>query len=66
METNQKCETQNTILKVLLIEDNPADCRLIREMLSEGRGNTFNLEWAERLQAGLNRLGEGGASMWFC
>jgi len=43
-------------VKVLLIEDNPGDVRLIREMLSEASGAQFNLEWAERLSTGLNRL----------
>ncbi len=59
METDQKCETEDTIVKVLLIEDNPGDARLIREMLSEGRGNSFNLECTERLHTGLERLDEG-------
>lgn len=45
-------------IKVLLVEDNPGDSRLIREMLAEARGVTFDLEYADRLQVGLEYLGE--------
>jgi PAS domain S-box-containing protein/putative nucleotidyltransferase with HDIG domain len=41
---------------VLLIEDNPGDARLIREMLAEGRGARFQLECIDRLSAGLKYL----------
>jgi len=41
---------------VLLIEDNPGDARLIREMLSEGGGDRFELKRATHLSAGLKRL----------
>ncbi len=51
---------QDAKLNILLIEDNPGDARLIREMLSEVKTTTVNLEYAETLQAGLERLGEGG------
>ncbi len=47
-------------IKMLLIEDNIGDSRLIREMLSEVRGVTFDLKYADRLQAGLEQLGQGG------
>ncbi len=46
-------------LKILLIEDNPGDARLIREMLVEARGASFTLETADHLAAGLARLGAG-------
>lgn len=45
-------------LSILLVEDNPGDRRLIREMLAEARGVTFDLQYADRLQAGLEYLAE--------
>ncbi|HEX7364714.1 MAG TPA: PAS domain S-box protein [Dehalococcoidia bacterium] len=42
--------------KVLLIEDNPGDVRLIREMLAEVKGVSYNLVSAGRLSAGLEYL----------
>ena len=47
-------------IRVLLIEDNIGDSRLIREMLSEAKDVSFDLKYAERLQAGLGQLGQGG------
>jgi PAS domain S-box-containing protein/putative nucleotidyltransferase with HDIG domain len=46
----------DTPTNVLLIEDNPGDARLIREMLDEGGGDQFKLECADRLSTGLVRL----------
>lgn len=46
-------------LKVLLIEDNPRDIDLIREMLIEAQENSFELERAARLKQGLEQLGNG-------
>jgi len=43
-------------LKVLLVEDNPGDARLIREMLAETGDSTFDLTVAGRLSAGLELL----------
>jgi DNA-binding NarL/FixJ family response regulator len=43
-------------IKVLLIEDNPGDARLIREMLADVSGAWFDLEYADRLSSGLERL----------
>jgi signal transduction histidine kinase len=43
-------------LKVLLIEDNPGDVRLISEMLTAASAGRFVLERAERLSDGLERL----------
>ena len=45
--------------KVLLVEDNPGDARLIREMLAEAGGDAFELEWVSQLSEGLERLSAG-------
>ena len=42
--------------RVLLIEDNPGDVRLIREMLSDGDGELFQLDCVDRLSLGLDYL----------
>jgi signal transduction histidine kinase len=47
-------------VKLLLIEDNPGDARLIREALREVGGERFDLQHADRLATGLARLDEGG------
>jgi len=43
-------------IKVLVIEDNPGDARLMREMLSEAKSTRFSVAHAERLSAGLEYL----------
>ena len=40
-------------MKILLIEDNAGDARLIQEMLSEVKDFPFELEWCDRLSKGL-------------
>jgi len=50
-------------IKVLLVEDNPGDARLIREMLSTEGGGNFQLEWVDRLADGLERLDRGGVDV---
>jgi PAS domain S-box-containing protein len=47
-------------LNVLLIEDDPHDAGLIRNLLEERRPLGFALECADRLADGLDRLGRGG------
>jgi serine phosphatase RsbU (regulator of sigma subunit) len=47
-------------IKVLLIEDNQGDVRLIQEFLAEVSGLCFELETADRLSPGLARLREPG------
>ena len=47
-------------IKILLIEDNPGDARLITEMLAEDKNVSFDLEWKDTLSKGLERLVEGG------
>ncbi|HAM42080.1 MAG TPA: hypothetical protein DCP69_12320, partial [Candidatus Omnitrophica bacterium] len=46
-------------MKVLLIEDNPDDVQMVRLMLQQARGFTFELECADRLSKGLERLTHG-------
>ncbi len=50
-------------MHVLLIEDNETDAVLIREILAEAEGAIFDLEWADRLSAGLERLDKGGVDV---
>jgi len=47
-------------IKVLLIEDNPGDARLIQEYLKEAPGTSFEVGTAETLAKGLELLDEGG------
>ncbi|MDD4858759.1 MAG: PAS domain S-box protein [Dehalococcoidales bacterium] len=42
-------------MRILVIEDNPGDARLVQETLKEGPGD-YTLEIAERLKAGLDLL----------
>jgi sigma-B regulation protein RsbU (phosphoserine phosphatase) len=46
-------------IKVLLIEDNPADAHLIQLMLAEAAGDLFEVEQVERLQDAIERIAEG-------
>jgi diguanylate cyclase (GGDEF)-like protein/PAS domain S-box-containing protein len=46
--------------RVLLVEDNPADAKLVREALTDTRFGPFHIEWVRNLSDGLNRLGKGG------
>ena len=46
-------------IRVLLIEDNPGDARLIEVMLAEEAGSLFALEWVDHLQEGMARLENG-------
>ena len=48
---------------LLLIEDNPGDARLMRELLAEGAAGAFELEHAERLASGRQRLLQGGVAL---
>ena len=50
---------QGTRVRVLLIEDNPGDARLIQLMLAEEGGGFFEVETVDSLQAALERLAEG-------
>jgi signal transduction histidine kinase len=49
----------NMRMKILLIEDNPGDARLIQEYLNEVSDISFELTKADRLEVGLKSLQEG-------
>ncbi|MBW4422397.1 MAG: response regulator [Myxacorys californica WJT36-NPBG1] len=46
------------MIKVLLIEDNPGDARLLQELLMDVPSVAFGLEQVDRLSSGLTRLQE--------
>jgi diguanylate cyclase (GGDEF)-like protein/PAS domain S-box-containing protein len=46
--------------KILLIENNPAVANEIRAALAEAGGDSFDLEWVNRLSEGLERLSKKG------
>ena len=51
-------------VKVLLIEDNPEDARIMRQALAETKKDAlFEVEWADRLAKGLERLRQGGIEL---
>ncbi len=52
--------TANDEITALLIEDNPADARMIREVLKEEPSTRFKVEQSDRLDTGLERLAKGG------
>jgi len=61
MDTSPVLNTQPLeVVRVLLVEDNPGDARLIREILMRARGAQFELERVERLSTALERLHTGG------
>jgi DNA-binding response OmpR family regulator len=43
-------------MRILLIEDNPGDARLIQELLAEANGRRFEVVWCNNLVRGLDRL----------
>ena len=50
---------KGSLTRILLVEDNPGDARLIREMLAEAEGASFEIDWAPQLSAGLEKLSRG-------
>lgn len=53
-------DTQRT---VLLVEDNPGDARLIEMALATHGNGAYRLEWMQRLQHALQRLGRGSVDV---
>jgi PAS domain S-box-containing protein len=58
-----KPATAHVKRRVLLIEDNPGDARLMREYLSDPAGVSFQLEHCATLGQGLERLNQGGIDL---
>src|SRR5215475_2463236 len=56
-------DSQTERVKLLLIEDNPSDARLIEVMLDHASNGLFEIEHFERLSAGLRRLEQGGINV---
>jgi phosphoserine phosphatase RsbU/P len=54
---------QRAPLRVLVIEDNLVDARLIQIMVSDAGGEGFQIERADRLETGLTRLATGEFGM---
>ena len=50
-------------VRILLVEDNPGDARLLREQLREAASLPFELVHAERLSDGRDRARDGGADI---
>ncbi|MGN6555598.1 MAG: PP2C family protein-serine/threonine phosphatase [Verrucomicrobiota bacterium] len=53
-------ESPGERIRVLLIEDNPGDARLIQLMLNDDGLDAFRVEPVDRLGRGLERLAQGG------
>ncbi|MBD2089838.1 response regulator [Microcoleus sp. FACHB-1515] len=49
---------EQQFIKVLLVEDNPGDARLLRELLKEVASVQFQIKQVDRLSQGLQALGE--------
>ena len=47
------------VFSVLLIEDNPGDADLVKDMLADATDAKFQVHWAEALLPGLDRLARG-------
>lgn len=45
--------------RLLLIEDNPGDARLMQIMINEAGAHLFQVDWVTRLEEGLERLHQG-------
>ena len=50
-------------LRILLVEDNPGDVRLLREMFSTERPDSYEITHLPRLGLALNHLAQGGVDI---
>ncbi|MCM2280763.1 MAG: response regulator [Bdellovibrionaceae bacterium] len=53
----------NSLMRVLLIEDDPEHAELIRTQISRKHAGSVNIQWAPRLSQGLKRLADSGADV---
>ena len=44
-------------IKILLVEDNPGDARLVQDMLADAKNIEFSVDWKQTLGSALERLG---------
>jgi len=51
------------LTRILLIEDNPGDAKLIEHMLKEASGFDYEIAWAEDLPTGVECLRAGQADV---
>jgi len=56
-------DSASELLRVLLIEDNPGDARLIELMVQDSGADLFSIEHVERLEQGMRLLDEGGIGL---
>ena len=49
----------NSPIRILLVEDNPGDARVVAEALAESPADAFCMQWVNRLSAGIERLANG-------
>ncbi len=54
---------EERLIEVVLVEDNPGDIRLIEKMLMEAKGASFNMEYENRLAAGLRLMTNGNVDV---
>ena len=55
---NGKYGNLKSAIRILLLEDNPNDVQLIKEMLAEAKDMQFDIEFIDRLSTGLILLSE--------
>ena len=53
----------SAVTSILLVEDNPGDSLLIREMLDDEEGGQFQLRCADSLTSAADSLGQGGIDL---
>lgn len=63
MRGTEPAVTQQPLLQVLLVEDNPGDARLIQELLLEARWGEFRTSVADSLAKALEALRAGGVEL---